>query len=106
MGDTPVTHRMLTGDGPGRRRCRWAAAPAKPGAAAPPAAGAWQRVLPSLRARALEGGLPPEAQCRFRRRGQFQSQGGDEAFPCLETFWRNDDWHQLFLRTWLNPARN
>ncbi len=35
-------------------------------------------------------------QCRFKRPGQFWTQTGDEALICLETFWRNDRWHQLF----------
>jgi hypothetical protein len=30
-----------------------------------------------------------QAQCRFKRPGQFWSQQGDEALLCLETFWRN-----------------
>ncbi len=35
-------------------------------------------------------------QCRFKRTGQFWSMAGDEALMCVETFWRNDRWHQLF----------
>lgn len=35
-------------------------------------------------------------QCRFKRTGQFWSTAGDEALLCLETFWRNGRWHQLF----------
>jgi hypothetical protein len=35
-------------------------------------------------------------QCRFKRTGQFWTTTGDEALMCLETFWRNDRWHQLF----------
>ena len=35
-------------------------------------------------------------QCRFKRPGQFWTQTGDEALMCLETFWRNDRWHELF----------
>ena len=35
-------------------------------------------------------------QCRFKRTGQFWSLAGDEALMCLETFWRNGQWHQLF----------
>lgn len=35
-------------------------------------------------------------QCRFKRPGQYWSQAGDEALLCLETFWRNGRWHQLF----------
>lgn len=35
-------------------------------------------------------------QCRFKRTGQFWSMAGDEALMCLETFWRNGGWHELF----------
>jgi hypothetical protein len=35
-------------------------------------------------------------QCRFKRTGQFWSTAGDEALMCLETFWRNGRWHELF----------
>lgn len=35
-------------------------------------------------------------QCRFKRTGQFWSTAGDEALMCVETFWRNGQWHQLF----------
>lgn len=35
-------------------------------------------------------------QCRFKRTGQFWSRDGDEALMCLETFWRNGRWHDLF----------
>jgi hypothetical protein len=37
-----------------------------------------------------------QAQCRFKRPGQYWSQQGDEALLCLETFWRNGRWHLLF----------
>jgi hypothetical protein len=37
-----------------------------------------------------------QAQCRFKRSGQYWSQQGDEALLCLETFWRNNRWHLLF----------
>jgi hypothetical protein len=37
-----------------------------------------------------------QAQCRFKRPGQYWSQHGDEALLCLETFWRNNRWHLLF----------
>jgi len=37
-----------------------------------------------------------QAQCRFKRPGQFWSTRGDEALLCLETFWRNSRWHLLF----------
>jgi hypothetical protein len=47
-----------------------------------------------------------QLQCRFKRPGQFWSQGGDEALICLETFWRNGRWHLLFPHTSFNPARN
>ena len=35
-------------------------------------------------------------QVRFKRTGQFWSQPGDEGLMCLETFWRNGRWAQLF----------
>jgi hypothetical protein len=35
-------------------------------------------------------------QCRFKRTGQFWTTAGDEALMCLETFWRNGRWHQLY----------
>lgn len=35
-------------------------------------------------------------QCRFKRTGQFWSMEGDEALMCLETFWRNGRWHDLY----------
>lgn len=47
-----------------------------------------------------------QAQCRFKRPGQFWSRAGDEALLCLETFWRNGRWHLLFPHTTFNPARN
>jgi hypothetical protein len=47
-----------------------------------------------------------QAQCRFKRPGQFWSRAGDEALLCLETFWRNGRWHLLFPHTAFNPARN
>ena len=34
-------------------------------------------------------------QCRFKRTGQFWTTVGDEALMCLETFWRNNRWHEL-----------
>ena len=37
-----------------------------------------------------------QAQCRFKRPGQFWTSQGDEALLCLETFWRNGRWHLLF----------
>ncbi len=47
-----------------------------------------------------------QAQCRFKRPGQFWTQAGDEALLCLETFWRNNRWQLLFPHTACNPARN
>jgi hypothetical protein len=47
-----------------------------------------------------------QAQCRFKRPGQFWSRAGDEALLCLETLWRNGRWHLLFPHTSFNPARN
>lgn len=35
-------------------------------------------------------------QCRFKRTGQFWTTAGDEALLCLETFWRNGRWNQLY----------
>src|SRR5437773_5916252 len=35
-------------------------------------------------------------QCRFKRSGQFWTMDGDESLMCLETFWRNDRWHELY----------
>ena len=35
-------------------------------------------------------------QCRFKRTGQFWTMEADEALMCLETFWRNGRWHDLF----------
>jgi hypothetical protein len=47
-----------------------------------------------------------QAQCRFKRPGQFWSQAGDEALLCLEIFWRNGRWQLLFPHTSFDPARN
>jgi len=48
-----------------------------------------------------------QAQCRFKRPGQFWTQKGDEALLCLETFWRNGRWHLLFPHNRrLDPSRN
>jgi hypothetical protein len=47
-----------------------------------------------------------QAQCRFKRPGQFWSQTGDESLLCLEIFWRNERWSLLFPHTAFNPARN
>lgn len=35
-------------------------------------------------------------QCRFKRPGQFWTPRGDEALLCLETYWRNGCWMELF----------
>jgi hypothetical protein len=35
-------------------------------------------------------------QCRFKRPGQFWTARGDEALLCLETYWRNGRWKELF----------
>jgi hypothetical protein len=35
-------------------------------------------------------------QCRFKRTGQFWTTNGDEALLCLETFWRNNRWAELY----------
>lgn len=48
-----------------------------------------------------------QAQCRFKRPGQYWSQKGDEALLCLETFWRNKRWHLLFPHNaHLDPSKN
>jgi hypothetical protein len=47
-----------------------------------------------------------QAQCRFKRPGQFWSQAGDEALLGLEMFWRNDRWSLRFPPTAFDPARN
>jgi hypothetical protein len=47
-----------------------------------------------------------QAQCRFKRRGQFWSSAGDEALLCLKTFWRNGRWSLLFPHTAFDPAKN
>ena len=35
-------------------------------------------------------------QCRFKRTGQFWSLPGDQALMCLETFWCNGRWEELY----------
>jgi hypothetical protein len=45
-------------------------------------------------------------QCRFKRTGQFWTTAGDEALLCLETFWRNDRWHELYPHAKPNVALN
>jgi hypothetical protein len=46
-------------------------------------------------------------QCRFKRPGQFWSTQGDEAIMCLETFWRNGRWNQLFPHVGdFDPSKN
>lgn len=35
-------------------------------------------------------------QCRFKRPGQFWSTAGADGLLCLDTFWRNNRWSQLF----------
>lgn len=48
-----------------------------------------------------------QAQCRFKRPGQYWSEHGDEALLCLETFWRNNRWHLLFPhRCPIDPSKN
>jgi hypothetical protein len=48
-----------------------------------------------------------QSQCRFKRPGQYWSRQGDEALLCLETFWRNGRWHQLFPHhRQFNPSKN
>jgi hypothetical protein len=45
-------------------------------------------------------------QCRFKRTGQFWTTSGDEALLCLETFWRNDRWHELYPHAKTSCALN
>jgi len=45
-------------------------------------------------------------QCRFKRTGQFWTTVGDEALMCLETFWRNGRWHELYPHAKANLALN
>jgi hypothetical protein len=45
-------------------------------------------------------------QCRFKRTGQFWTTAGDEALLCLETFWRNGRWHELYPHAKANLALN
>lgn len=46
-------------------------------------------------------------QCRFKRTGQFWTMQGDEALMCLETFWRNDRWQELYPHIQLSaPSLN
>ena len=45
-------------------------------------------------------------QCRFKRTGQFWTTPGDEALLCLETFWRNDRWHELYPHAKSSAAWN
>jgi hypothetical protein len=48
-----------------------------------------------------------QAQCRFKRPGQYWTPQGDEALLCLETFWRNGRWHLLFPHNrHSNPSKN
>ena len=35
-------------------------------------------------------------QVRFKRTGQYWTRNGDESLMCLESFWRNGRWEQLF----------
>jgi hypothetical protein len=101
-GNTLCAHRGATGPTPAPLASRagqtWRSGPSRRGGV--------EARCAKLACKSLGGELPPEARCRFRRLGRSRSQAGDEAFPCLETFWRNDDWHQLVLHTLLNPARN
>jgi len=45
-------------------------------------------------------------QCRFKRTGQFWTTVGDEALMCLETFWRNNRWHELYPHAKASAALN
>lgn len=45
-------------------------------------------------------------QCRFKRTGQFWTTVGDEALLCVETFWRNGRWHELYPHAKTTAALN
>jgi hypothetical protein len=46
-------------------------------------------------------------QCRFKRPGQFWTPQGDEALLCLETYWRNGRWQEIFPHARnFNPSQN
>lgn len=46
-------------------------------------------------------------QCRFKRPGQFWTPQGDEALLCLETYWRNGRWSELFPHSRdFDPSKN
>lgn len=45
-------------------------------------------------------------QCRFKRTGQFWTMEGDEALMCLETFWRNGRWEELYPHAKSSAALN
>lgn len=46
-------------------------------------------------------------QCRFKRPGQFWTPRGDEALLCLETYWRNGRWQELFAHArGFDPSKN
>jgi hypothetical protein len=45
-------------------------------------------------------------QCRFKRTGQFWTTVGDESLLCLETFWRNNRWHELYAHAKPSSALN
>ena len=48
-----------------------------------------------------------QAQCRFKRPGQYWTVQGDESLLCLETFWRNGRWHLLFPHNrQFDPSKN
>jgi hypothetical protein len=48
-----------------------------------------------------------QAQCRFKRPGQYWSPRGDESLLCLETSSRSGRWHLLFPHNrQLDPSKN
>jgi hypothetical protein len=48
-----------------------------------------------------------QAQCRFKRPGQYWTVQGDESLLCLETFWRNGRWNLLFPHNrQFDPSKN
>ena len=54
----------------------------------------------------MTGGTPKKFANGSNRTGQFWSIQGDEALMCLETFWRNNRWHDLFPHAKPPPLAN
>jgi hypothetical protein len=54
-----------------------------------------------------ESRKPESKRLSFKRTGQYWSPEGDEALICLDTFWRNECWNELFPHaTQFDPLRN